>query len=226
MKQNNVYLVDAYMCAMTSMAQIVAIEGTLLSVFMQDNIFHPKGGGQPSDSGAIDGNPVIDVIARREGVRTEVFVVCHAAGTLKPGQMQVSCRLDKARRREVMALHTAGHLVSAAGQALGLSYSSCNHRPGQASVEFDMTGSIGIDKETIYAFIDDFVMDAVRDNHPVVIRTGSSGGREVEIGRLCSDGCGGTHVAHTAEIGSFEIRSVRLKGEKVRVGYRASYIGA
>ena len=49
---------------------------------------------------------------------------------------RVSTRVDRELRLRHAALHTAGHLVEAAGRDLGWELAGNNHFPGQARIEF------------------------------------------------------------------------------------------
>jgi Ser-tRNA(Ala) deacylase AlaX len=74
-------------------------------------LFHPQGGGQPSDVGTIGGVPVQRVFANGE-------TVWHRTATpVAPGP--VTLCVDGELRHLHARWHSAGHLIGTAGEAFG-----------------------------------------------------------------------------------------------------------
>jgi Ser-tRNA(Ala) deacylase AlaX len=136
---------------------------------------------------------------------------------LKPG-MTVMMLVDGERRRLHSRLHSAGHLLADVVQAVspGLVAKTAHHWPGEARVEFE--GS-----PTDLAAFEDLVsrgMDAaIGQNLPVAVETRADGVRVVTVGAGAPIPCGGTHVAGTAELAGFRLKSVAARGGLVRVSY-------
>src|ERR1700738_417584 len=88
-------------------------------VQLNETIFHPKGGGQPSDEGTIDGIKVIYVHKEiLDKTRLDQFEIIHCFDenqelNFRDGQ-EVELIVDAATRKLHARLHTAGHLVAEA----------------------------------------------------------------------------------------------------------------
>jgi len=104
------YYLDGYQTSLHTKVVDVITEGEFTQVYLEDTLFFPQGGGQPSDQGVIKG-PAGQATVQRVTMQDEV--VCHWAtleGELKPGD-EVDCEIDWQRRHWYMRVHTAGHLV-------------------------------------------------------------------------------------------------------------------
>src|SRR5437870_312793 len=82
-------------------------------VGLADTPFHPQGGGQKSDRGAINGVPVSRVLNRNG----EVFHYLDQPATFEIGQ-RVIAEIDGEWRRLHSRWHNAGHLIAALLEAL------------------------------------------------------------------------------------------------------------
>ncbi len=104
------YYRDPYQTRLQTKVVDVSIEGELTQVYLEDTVFFPQGGGQPSDQGTIKGllgRANVEKTTMRDGV------VCHWAslnGDLFPDD-EVTCEVDWERRHWYMRIHTAGHVV-------------------------------------------------------------------------------------------------------------------
>ena len=104
------YYEDIYRTSLQTKIVELIHEGETTQIYLEDTIFFPQGGGQPSDQGVIKGPAGIATVQR---VTMQDEVVCHWAtieGELKPGD-EVVCQIDWERRHWYMRVHTAGHLV-------------------------------------------------------------------------------------------------------------------
>jgi Ser-tRNA(Ala) deacylase AlaX len=111
------YYQDAYQTSLPTRVVEVVSEGETTQVYLEDTIFFPQGGGQPSDQGVIKG-PAGQAMVQRVTMQDEV--VCHWAvleDELKPDD-EVVCELNWERRHWYMRVHTAGHLVHDAFMSL------------------------------------------------------------------------------------------------------------
>ncbi|MFZ5500551.1 MAG: alanine--tRNA ligase-related protein, partial [Candidatus Micrarchaeota archaeon] len=103
------YLEDSYLKECD--AAVVSAAGKEL--VLERNLFYPKGGGQPSDSGSIStisGSQfrVLNVLKKDGRIVHEL----DRESGLKPGD-KVHCRLDWERRYKLMRMHTAAHVLAA-----------------------------------------------------------------------------------------------------------------
>lgn len=98
------------------------------AITLDSTLFHPQGGGQPSDSGAIGGVPVEGVMTRGEEV---VHIV---AQPLPPGE--TTLHIDAAVRHLHARLHSAGHMIGQAGEIFGWRPVKAHHWPNEGRITF------------------------------------------------------------------------------------------
>ena len=181
---------------------------------LEDNIFHPKGGGQPSDMGMINGNQVLDVKKNPEGV------ICLMLEGIPSLNAVITAEIDGCYRQLVSALHTAGHMVNSIVKSWGFTYHSCNHEPEKSRVVFDLTKEV--DKTILQSSIEEEVYDLIRQNIVVNQNFSDDGVRKVHIGSIV-DFCAGTHVQNTGLIENFKVRSIKTKNGKLSIGYDCNH---
>ena len=90
--------------------RVVADKGNHFYIVLDKSIFHPKGGGQPSDKGRLSGqNFQVDVkkVIDHNGIL--VYWVKGLTGT--PVLGEVRCELDLENRRIISRRHSAAHLL-------------------------------------------------------------------------------------------------------------------
>ncbi|MFG3437345.1 hypothetical protein ACGF0J_08880 [Nonomuraea sp. NPDC047897] len=228
--QVSLYLEDTYL---TDIAAHVAAAGRDEEVgawvALRQNIFHPQGGGQPADRGRLDGHEVVPV--RHAATGLVVLRAGDSGGQGLDGLREgaaVRARLDAELRLLHAALHTAGHLVEAAGRAEGWTLAGNNHFPGQARVELTPSegGTQPADDEDRDKALDRlraFVAAAVADDLPVTADHDAAGRRIVRLGDLHAAPCGGTHVRSLADLAEVTISGLKPKKGRVRVSYTASH---
>ena len=195
-------------------------------VRLDRSAFYPTSGGQPHDTGLLDGRRVVEVIDRGpEGVAHLV------EAPIEPGA-RVHGEVDAARRRDHREQHSGQHVLSAAFARV------C----GAATVGFHMgsdVSTIDLEREVSAAAIEDAEREAnrvVREDRVVAVRfvdeseAGAMGLRRppkttgrirvVEVTDFDRSACGGTHVARTGEIGAIAV----IATEKVRGGTRLTFV--
>ena len=188
------------------------------AVVLDRTAFYPSSGGQPHDTGTINGVHVVDVIDSGD----EVIHVL--AAPLPPGAL-VHGVIDWTRRADHMQQHTGQHVLSAAFE----------RTTGNATTSFHMgadVSTIDLEREATAAEIllaENEANRIVWEDHPVAIkfatadeaaglplrkeslRTGTL--RLIEISAFDLSACGGTHVASTGAIGIIAVTGVeRVKG--------------
>jgi Ser-tRNA(Ala) deacylase AlaX len=126
MKTEPIYLTDPYQKSMTArVLEILPEANKRLRAILDNTVFYPMGGGQPTDQGQLswDGAPQAKVyqVMMKEG---EIW---HYLEPLKPTEMPVletgqavEGVIDWERRFQNMRVHTGGHLVDFALFRLGL----------------------------------------------------------------------------------------------------------
>lgn len=176
--------------------------------------FHPQGGGQKADKGVIGGVEVIGV-RHAEGGEVDHFVASldglEAARTY-------DFAIDADTRAFNARSHSAGHLLAAVAEARhpGVRGVNGHHWPGEARVEFQGEGleALAGDLPGLQAAIADVAAKAL----PVAVTGDPFSARAIEIEGYGAVPCGGTHTATTAEL-AVVLRSAKLKGDTLRIGY-------
>ncbi|MCH6472284.1 hypothetical protein [Sinomonas terrae] len=191
-------------------------------VAVSPNIFHPKGGGQPSDEGTVDGVPVTP--ARDEA---GVVVLAGAPSTLEVGS-GVVCSVDAEKRRLHAALHTAGHVLGALGEARGWQHSGHSHYPGQARLDFDPEGheeelATPESREAVRAELQAGMDAALARGGAVTSSVDGAGHRTVTIEGVNTEPCGGTHVRSLSDLAKVRILEVKVKRGAIKVRYEAEH---
>lgn len=186
------YWTDAYLrTAQTTIAETVD-EGVVLDA----TIFCVRGGGQPGDTGTLNGQPVTDT--RMVGERLVHFV--DDPGALRPGD-DADAELDWERRNALMRHHSLLHVVHLAVQATADAPTPLGSEitTERARIEY---ATSDIDVPAVVAIVDEIVASDL-----TAITTIVNGQRTWSLPGWPPIPCGGTHVAGTAEIGAFELRT-------------------
>lgn len=230
-----IYLADTYLLQSTAtLIDIQIIEGES-ALALDQTIFYPQGGGQPSDTGIIENEhgtfEVEKVKLSPEGV------VLHF-GNYTQGKMEigaeVTLKIDETKRLLHAKIHSAGHFLDVGVNTLypDLKPGKGYHFPEGPYVEYE--GNISnIDPETVKTKLQEYMNDLSKNHTEIIAEdlsdevarergitppTGKKA-RIVSIGTLHSCGCGGTHVKNTSEIGNITIRKVSVKDGCLRVAY-------
>jgi alanyl-tRNA synthetase len=205
---------------------------------LAESPFYAAGGGQISDSGAIeceDGDcrvVVADVVRAGED---QAVIVEPVEGELRVGE-RVVARVDQVTRHATACNHTATHLLHAAlRNRLGAHVHQAGSYVGPDKLRFDFTHTERLTPEDRRE-IEDQVNAWILRNDPVrpitttldeAKRLGATalfGEKYGDIVRMVEIGdgsysrelCGGTHVRATAEIGLFKILSEGSSASNVR----------
>lgn len=198
-------------------------------VQLNETIFHPKGGGQPSDEGTIDGIKVAYVHKNiLDKNRLDHYEILHCfeedqALPFKEGDQVVLC-IDAEKRKLHSRLHTAGHLVSEAVKKNypGLEGYQGNHYPNESFVRFKiLDSSVSYEKEEIKKRVASEILLWVQEDLPVHVHMSPSGLRLVKITQDWTP-CGGTHLNRLSDLGPVEVSDVTFnqKERTATVKYR------
>jgi misacylated tRNA(Ala) deacylase len=216
------YLRDAYLRDFT--ATVTAVDGA--RVALDRTAFYPTGGGQPHDTGALAGVPVVDV--RKEG--DEVWHTLE--GPAPAVGEQVSAVVEWERRYQLMRTHAAMHvLCGVIWNEWGKAVTGGNMEPLEARMDFEFDPL----PEGFAKRVEELVNQEIAADRPIeieflprgtaledadLIRTkvnlipeSVSEIRVVDIVGLDKQADGGTHVRNTGEIGRFEVVKTESKGK-------------
>ncbi len=228
-----IYRTDPY--ARHCEARVLALsEGG--GVVVERSVFYPAGGGQPGDSGWLEGpGGRLAIADTRKGEGGAVVLIpAEGAGRLPAVGERVTLALDWDRRFAHMRVHTALHLLSV---VLPFPVTGGQIGAGKGRLDFDMAEAPG-DKPALEAALNDLVArdlpvneDWISDEdlaaNPGLVKTLSvappMGQGQVRLVRIGQGGeqvdlqpCGGTHVARTGEIGRLVLGKIEKKGRQNR----------
>lgn len=205
---------------------------------LDQSIFYPQGGGQPSDAGYIVlGETEIPVtfVGFSDGI-VQHFVPEAYFETAKQGA-SVSLKVNEARRLNNAKLHSSGHLISHVMETMkpglvpikGYHFENGAHvefidqsRVGSAEMIEEANGAIESDIQAdlkISAVFSDFdSVNKIRpDLAPFIPRDKPT--RVVQIGGYKALPCGGTHVKSLAELSGMKITKIKRKKDNLKVSY-------
>jgi alanyl-tRNA synthetase len=201
-----------------------------LNLVLAENPFYATGGGQVADQGWIlseDGQlEVFDVVPAGD---YQVIRARKERGTVETGD-RVTASINRVRRQQVEANHTATHILHWALRAvLGKDVVQAGSYVGPDRLRFDYRYAGKVDEQDLRR-IQELCLLKITENQPVRYYTttleearnlgsmmlfGEKYGdlvRVVEIDGFSRELCGGTHVRGTAEVGAFKIISNRKHG--------------
>lgn len=202
-------------------------------VLLDRSIFYPTGGGQPGDRGLLrlaDGREIaIATTVKGDGEENVVHVPAEGQDAPAIGDT-VTGIVDWNRRHCHMRMHTGLHLLCAlvphgvTGGRIGADKSSLDFDIGESTLDKDaLTEGLNRLVSEDHAVTARWIDDAELDAQPDLVRTmsvqpprGSGKVRLLEIPSVDLQPCGGTHVAHTGEIGALRVSKIENKGKRNR----------
>ena len=104
MQTKQIYYTDPYKFELDSKVLSIEPSGNLFNIILDQTIFFPEGGGQPSDRGTI-GDAKVEYVRNSNGE-----IIHQTIGSLDKGQ-EVKLVIDWDWRYKYMKIHTAGHLI-------------------------------------------------------------------------------------------------------------------
>jgi alanyl-tRNA synthetase len=200
-------------------------------VVLAENPFYATGGGQVADGGWItseDGQlEVIDAIPAGD---YQVLRARIENGTVLEEGDAVTASINRVRRQQIEANHTATHILHWALRAvLGQNVVQAGSYVGPDRLRFDYRYAGKVSEDEL-GRVQELSLQKLTENQPVRYFTttleearnlgammlfGEKYGdlvRVVEVDGFSRELCGGTHVRGTAEIGAFKILSNRKHG--------------
>jgi alanyl-tRNA synthetase len=221
------YYTDSYTTEFSTLVSESFQDDEKNIVILDKTYFYPTSGGQPFDTGMINGIPVLDVVVRKDD-----GAIMHTLESL-PEMGEISAVINWTRRFDHMQQHTGQHILSqafiqvAGAQTVGFHLS-------------DETVTIDLDQDNIQQSVIDEVEDLANEvvwqNRPVVVRWATreeaeglalrkiptNGGdrlRLIDIVDFDLTACGGTHVARTGEVGLIKVIKKESRNLKTRVHF-------
>jgi alanyl-tRNA synthetase len=220
------YDFDSYLTEFSAVVVRSASHENKQAVILDQTAFYPASGGQPHDTGTLNGIPVLDVIEQDKEI-------LHLLETSLEKDQSVTGRIDRDRRLDHMQQHTGQHILS----------QSFIQQTQAATIGFHMGAQIctidldraGFSSEVILQ-VENAANRIVMENRAVrihrvrpeeVVRfhlrktpVSEESIRIVEIDGFDANGCCGTHVKSTGEVGFTKI----LRHEKYKGGTRVAFV--
>jgi len=205
-----------------TVSRVVADKGNHFYLVLDKSIFHPKGGGQPSDKGRLSGeNFQVAVKKVIDHNRVLVYWVKGLMGI--PAVGEVRCELDLENRRLISRRHSAAHLL--------------DHCLSTITKELVQTTDSWLGDESYVGYRGTLPNPQLLNNVENMARQMISNGAQITIRFLKSDEanefknapnferlphlselrivtitgcvpipCGGTHVSNISQIGEFSLQ--------------------
>ena len=228
-----IYLSNSYLAKSNAVLIEERKDDLGLALILDQTIFYPQGGGQPSDTGIISAsNFCFNVEKVRLNENGEVLHYGeYEQGRLQSGPVQIQINIES---RIVNAkVHSAGHLLDCAVTALGIESlipTKGFHFPEGPYVEYD--GILENHNEWISPLekkinelvnqnikIEDYLLSSEEAAQKGVWAPAGKSARVVVFDGYEGCGCGGTHVSSTSEIGKMKIRKIKVKKGVTRIAY-------
>ncbi len=202
-------------------------------VLLDETIFYPQGGGQPSDEGILQGNNLQINITTVRQIENEIRHYIGAENLPNLENLRVICFIDKDKRLLNARYHTAAHLLGNIVESLypKLKATKGHSFPNQAYVEFqgtDLPDVIRLQDALTQSINSAFAIKIFEINPaafeqqfyklPYSIPENKDF-RVMQIAGLSPIPCGGTHLSTTNEIGNMIIGKVKTKNDVVHISY-------
>ncbi|MFW6041101.1 MAG: alanine--tRNA ligase, partial [Thermoplasmatota archaeon] len=209
----------------TSMFEAVVLHSEEDKLILDQTLFYPEGGGQPSDKGVIiSENKRVHV----KNVRREGGVILHEVDGFIPKGEAVEGKIDWERRMNLTRHHTATHIIiSSARKVLGKHIWQRGAQKGVDNARIDLSHYKRISREEvkqIEKLANKMVLEGIPVKKEELTRDEAEerfgfelyqGGvpqsdiiRVVHISDIHdydAQACGGTHVNNTSEVGAIKI---------------------
>lgn len=227
-----VYLQDSYKKTLRTTVQSLTQRGHSSELVLDQTIFYPLSGGQPSDKGEITGPHGTFTVTH---VRLQQGLAIHEGslkGTLAPGDT-VECAINWDRRYAHMRVHSAGHILHEAIMEICPGITPVKGEHGDHPY-IEYTGTITADKATLI----ETGANAIVSRHLPIVSTFVTRAelerevsyvpehlprnkplRIVKIGEYQPIPDGGTQVATTDEVGTIRVTGIENLESTVRVHY-------
>lgn len=226
MKTQQIYYQDPYKQELDCIVISAQQSGNLHNVILDQTIYYPEGGGQPSDKGML-GTARVEYVRMMDGE-----IIHQVKGELKEGET-IKAVIDWNWRYKYMQIHTAGHLLHDVLVTIDTNLKPIKGSHGkkayieyegeldislkeQIETEVNRVAQSGLDvvtKEATYEELEkdcQFLPANLPKNKPL---------RMIKIGNYPSMPDGGVHVKNTKELGKIWIANIAIVDGKTTVRY-------
>jgi Ser-tRNA(Ala) deacylase AlaX len=250
---SKLYLEDSYLFELKG-SKLIAVEdypkeSNFYAMIFDKTIFHPQGGGQPSDEGYLE-NQSKKIIVNLSTISydRERDLVLHKISKEEFSKSDIQLydefdmKINEEKRRLFARLHSAGHLLDISVNKIGLNLVPGKGYHFQDGPYVEYSGSL--DKAKIPSLVaeieknsNEIISQSTLENSSISKFYDYEDGKK-EFGTIPSYlpenkpfrwvkllkedlgcPCGGTHVKHVKDIQSIKINKITNKGKVVRVSY-------
>ena len=217
--------------------------GGRVGIVLDQTAFYPASGGQPHDTGSLNGVRVVEVVEQDEAV-VHVLGEGDASPSARSGApalaegTTVRGEIDWRRRFDFMQQHSGQHILSQCFLRL-LGAETVSFHLGEATGTFDLALEV-LNRQQVER-VEELANQVVFENWPILsyfvseeeaasiplrrapVKTGKL--RVVEVKGFDYSACGGTHVRGAGEIGLIKVTRWERRGKNQRIeflcGWRA-----
>lgn len=229
MTTERLYYDDSYTLGFSAYVVETATHKNHPALVLDRTYFYPEGGGQPSDTGQINGVRVLDV-QTRESDRA----VLHVLERALPDH-HIEGQIDAARRFDHMQHHSGQHVLSQAlEQAAHANTLSVHMSADSMTIDVDrpdiapdewlaveqLANQIIHENRAVHAWFPEADELAALRQKLRKLPDVAGKVRIVNVGDFDITACGGTHVSRTGEIGLIKVVKAERRGESTRLEFR------
>ncbi len=232
------YLDDSYIKTCQATILKIAYEKNKAYLALDQTIFHPQGGGQPSDTGIIKTENFQMKVKKTMETKNIIVHWGEIKGNIQP-QTKVTCEIDWNQRYYNMKLHTAGHIIDYAIMKTletPVTTISANHGPNAyieylgkppnqtqlKLIEEKANQIIKLEKPVKILYIKREELQKTIFNAPNLLRIPQlETYRIIMIQDINAMPCSGTHINNTKEIEKITIQKTEDLGASYKLYYDA-----
>ncbi len=218
------YHQDSYLLEFEARVEEKKRHNGKIALILDRTCFYPASGGQPHDTGQINGVEILEVI--EEGEKVIHLLAKNIEGDRIRGVV------DWERRFDHMQQHTGQHILSQAFVRI-LQAGTIGFHLGKDVSNIDLNIKEIMEEDLWRA--EDLANEIIQKNLPIAIHVVDKEGLEkyslrrdtdredkiriVEIQGFDTSACGGTHLKFTGEVGLLKIRKLEKVGSKIRIEF-------
>ena len=225
------YWEDSHLTRFTARVTDAWLQDNHRVLALDQSAFYPTGGGQPCDTGLINSARVIDVEMDGDG---RILHRLETDVSFSVGD-EVSCEIDRSRRREMIQQHTGQHIFSQAFFRL-FGAETRGFRITDRDTEIDLTLETQPDEiDRAIARAEEMSNEVIFDNREIRVHNVTPDEaaafplrkesfitdcvRVIEIADFDWSPCGGTHAKRTGEVGLIAVRGWERAKKMTRVHF-------
>lgn len=217
------YFKDTYKLESSGNLLSVGNDSRGVYLIFDSTIFHPQGGGQPSDIGSVCNSIEINFVASFDGIIRHYVTSDNNENSFDSliGK-SVALKVDGDIRITNAKAHTAGHLVGNIVERLlpNLVKKKGYHFPEGPNIEY-FGKEIGMPRNELVSKIEEIAKETIKTGAKVSI-TEENGTRFIQIDGFERIPCGGTHLRNINELKEIKIRKIVVSNGDLRVCYNCS----